>query len=625
MLLINYFFNYSYSDHEINTLLPIQSHKTMTINNKSETYLISNNEESSLDNNMSKYVCDICGETFLRRILIIEHFKTSLCFPESAFNFENNSSMYNGFNNFENSILNINSKNNLELNNMKEAYKCNICQTVIPNNKLIKNSQIFRTKNNLKCKTCSKVNGVSYKNTQHTKEEYVCKTCGKLFINLSLLKVHRFIHPENKSCNIDKYDASYINCSNNRNLNLTSENHYKYFQNHFDSKSYASKYISKIHNSSQYYKCSKCSIVFYKRSDIIFHIFKTHQEDYSKHSCDTCSNVCGSSQEFVLHLEKNVLKCAICPQTFITSHKLHQHYKWHLGINNFKCQYCPKIFSNYSVYFIHEKMHTQKNPFRCNFCGEWFPFFSNLNIHLKFNDPVVCGICEKVFFQMSSLLSHRRIHKKEKILKNKSNNESFNQSSTADMYTKQHNNRKLYSCNICKRFFVQSSALSAHLKTHINEDNHYIIDSPDEVFTKVSLNKPKSTLDGYIKCDLCQEIFSDRNIFNAHRCTSCECTFCRKLFNNSSSLKKHYKKIHKNKKPYQCDLCKTSFLYLTNLNKHKEKHIMYEENMAIKWNVKNSVNGTEENVKKDEYRCDLCKTSFYKQTDIVAHILRTHY
>lgn len=612
MLLIINFFNYS-SDHEINPLLPIQSHKIIKIkiNNKSETGLISNNENRSLDNDMSMYVCDICGETFLKRILIIEHFKTSLCFPESTFNFENSS-------------LNIYSKNNLDLNNMKEAYRCNVCQTVVQNNKLIKNDQIFHTQNDLKCCKCSKVNDISYKNTQRTKEKYVCGTCGKLFINLSLLRVHRFIHPEKKSCNIDKYDISYINCSNNGNLNLTSDNHYKYCQNHFDSKSYASKCISKIHNLSQYYKCSKCSIVFSKRSDIIFHIFKIHQEYYSKYSCDTCSNACGSSQEFVLHLEKNALKCAICPQTFITSHRLHQHYKWHLGINNFKCQYCPKIFSNYSVYLIHEKMHTQKNPFRCNFCGEWFPFFSNLNIHLKFNDPVVCGICEKVFFQMSSLLSHRRIHIKEKLLKNQSNDESFNQSSTADMYTKRHNNTKLYACNICEKLFFQSSTLSAHLKTHINKDNHYIINSPDEVFTKLSLNKPKSILDGYIKCDLCQEIFSDGNIFNAHICTLCECKFCRKVFNNSSSLKRHYKKIHKNKKPYQCDLCKTSFLHLTNLNKHNKKH-MYEENMTNKCNVKNSVNGTEGNVEKNEYRCDLCKTSFYKQTDIVAHILRTHY
>jgi len=512
-------------------------------------------------------------------------------------------------------------------NNVKEAYKCSICQTVILNKMLIKNCQILDTKkNNLKCVTCLNVNGNTNKNTECTKEKYKwkCELCREIFTTLSALQAHTCIRSENT---LFDYDKSYLKFgalvkdkkmykvfsgANKRILNLKSINQSKYCIKNVNSKSNVFENINKLHNSSQNYECSTCSKVFHKRFKIISHIFTNHQEDYSKYSCDSCSNLYDSSQEFILHVEKNFFKCDVCPRSFTTSHRLHQHYRWHLGINNFKCQFCPKTFLKCSAYLLHERTHTREKPFRCHFCNKWYPISSNLNIHLDFDDPFICKICEKSFSKMSSYLSHKRTHVFEKRLISKRLNNSFYQSSTSRTHLgqRQHTGKKMFKCKVCNKSFIQLSTLNAHSKIHTKRYfNKFNIHS--NVLTKSSyLNKHKTILenDKCFKCDLCQEIFSDWNIFTTHRCTSYKCRLCNKLLCNSVSLNRHTN-IHINKKK---------------IKEYENKHIQ-TQNVCLKLNMNNSISKLEENDVKKEYKCDLCAKIFHKQCQIYDHILETHY
>jgi len=501
--------------------------------------------------------------------------------------------------------------------------KCRICQNVIRNGKSIKRHNILHTKGNNLCNICSVLNSIACGNNHHLKEKYTwkCKTCGQSFTKLSVLKAHKCIFPNNNKLNaLENHKTITLHCNicYKQFFKQSSLNDHKRIHNlkRINQYNIRLKYLNysvlrhtkRVRSSSQNYECSRCSKVFHKRSEIVSHIFENHPEDYSKYSCDDCTNLCDSSRDYILRLGKNHFKCDVCPQSFTTSHRLQQHYGWHLGIDHFKCEFCPKTFSKCSLYLSHEKMHTGEKPFRCNFCGKWFPESSNLNIHLK-------PYCQKSYKPMSSLLSHKRIHAKEKHLKNK----SYNQLSTMEVRTRrQCTRRKQFRCNICAKSFFHSWSLSAHLKIHQNHKN----------MKKSSFKKHKRPQKNAIciKCDLCQELFYDKNNLIAHRCKSSTCTCCLEVFNNFSSLKRHYRYMHqKNNQLYDCDICNISFMCSTSLNEHRKNHTQFEKNTPLKLNSNNEINTVnEEMYLNKEYKCELCMKSFFNQA-ICAHILETHY
>ncbi|VVC40664.1 Zinc finger C2H2-type,Zinc finger, RING/FYVE/PHD-type [Cinara cedri] len=452
---------------------------------KSERSLISRKQEIILNDINRKYECDICGQIFYQRILIIKHFRTSLCFPESPFDFENDVSNYYLGKHFKNSMLsNINNANNCITNNTNNNDEFKIGQIVIQKKKFVNKHQILHSKdNNLKCDNCLNLNNTTYEKKHHVKDKYkwTCKTCRQSFSRLSLLNTHKYIHPENEMVNCNKLNESCLSLSSlekhkinhichkqfselslltahERIHKLNRVNQCQICQKCFTSKLSVTKHISRMHNLRKNYECSRCSKVFHKRSEIVIHIFNDHQEDYSIFSCDPCSELYESSQEFILHLETNMLKCDVCPQSFITSYRLHQHYKWHLGINNFICQYCPKIFSKFSDYFSHERTHTKEKPFRCNFCGKWFPVKSNMNIHLRFKNPSACNNNQNII---------KQVYSKKNQLKSMCYNKVLNQSSA--VYNIQHTSRQLYECNVCQKSFILLPSLISHLKTHTNQ------------------------------------------------------------------------------------------------------------------------------------------------------------
>lgn len=470
---------------------------------KSDTNLLSSKKRNNLSN--KTYECDICAAVFQKQKQIIKHFRISLCFPE---NLKNKNNRYNLSNNSENSMLYRNGIKHLGTNGLKFVIKCIICKTVIQNNKVNKK---------FKCDICSKlkINNVRNKNDDISKKyAWNCVICEESFITLSAFESHRFVHSNNKPIKCNKCNKSFRNVTalEKHKINNLYRCHLCHQQfsdqtslivhkrfidlknvfqcNICENQSKSSISEHNINNLSKTYECSMCSKVCNKKFEMVTHIYNYHQEVYSNYSCDPCSDISASPQELVLHLEKKLFKCDICPKSFTTNYRLHQHFGWHLGINNFKCQYCPKTYSKYSVYLTHERTHTGETPFRCKHCGKWFPVSSNLNIHLKYKNMFeihTCNICQKTFSRKSSLLFHKKTHSKEIQLNTNSSNELYNQSLTLKEHGKQHTS------------FVHSNSLNRHVIQFPNNESH-----------KLNINNIKNQIDNnYVhkeyKCDLCKE------------------------------------------------------------------------------------------------------------------------
>lgn len=614
-------FNFSFSDNELpissiaNVLLSNNSHKTgkdeihlpklldyqTKLNESNHDYnseisIISNSKESKQDNSTSSYECDICGKVFPKRTLIVEHFRTSLCFPEiPSFLINNNSSYHHLCKSPKNVILRMNSTNNLFNTNSKMTH-------------VYKNCQILHIKeNNLKYNVDSRLNRINYKNHKYVHPMntlFNCDKYNKSYTQLNALKKHKIINLFRCHICLETFSEKSSLKAHKRIHESKSGNQCNICQKYFKSKSSVSKHIDRIHNLTQEYECSRCSKVFYKRYEIVNHIFKNHQEDYSKYSCESCSKLYEFSNNSFYSLKKSCFKCDVCPQSFTTSHRLDQHYRWHLDINDFNCKHCSQQFSKFSVYLSHEKTHVGEKPFRCNFCGKWFPISSNINIHAGYNNIFVCKFCEKIFSQMSLLVSHEKIHLQKEQSKSKSFNKLFNQLSNLKLHTQQ--SRKQFKCNKSDKIFFRSSTFRSHSQTNVIK-NFQENNNCSSTVTKSSLTKHNECF----KCDLCHEIFVDQKIFTTHRCTSCT---------KNLSFKKNHRKIYKNNKLFKCDVCFTSFMHSTSLNRHKKRHLEFEKNLS-----RNNYQKNTDNFINKDYKCDLCMEVFNNQTQICAHILENHY
>ncbi|XP_017040078.2 zinc finger protein 184 [Drosophila ficusphila] len=117
----------------------------------------------------------------------------------------------------------------------------------------------------------------------------------------------------------------------------------------------------------------------------------------------------------------------------------------------------------------------------------------------------------------------------------------------------------IYKCRICNKPYKKPKAYKRHM---------------EEVHNTVAKDLPQ------LECNQCGLCFSAVNQLHAHYRTHLppkvkpdnSCPHCEKRFTTPGTLKRHIDAVHKQIKPYICDICGKSFNYVTGLKDHKLVH-----------------------------------------------------
>eukprot|EP00102_Acyrthosiphon_pisum_P023922 XP_016661132.1 PREDICTED: histone-lysine N-methyltransferase PRDM9-like [Acyrthosiphon pisum] len=127
---------------------------------------------------------------------------------------------------------------------------------------------------------------------------------------------------------------------------------------------------------------------------------------------------------------------------------------------------------------------------------------ANLTRHSEMEEPLICAMCNQLFYEKSDLIKHILRHTRENT----------------------HNNRILcYNCNICGKKFSQAKLFEAHLRLHTKKKPHL--------------------------CEFFNKGFGTRTDLKVHTRTHTGekpyyFDICKKGFSQGGNLKRHNEKIH---------------------------------------------------------------------------------
>lgn len=172
----------------------------------------------------------------------------------------------------------------------------------------------------------------------------------------------------------------------------------------------------------------------------------------------------------------------------------------------------------------------------------------------KLGDIYKCDFCESKFQRTQLLLSHRRIHTKEKPNICHICGKQFNGLSATKRHIQQvHHRLKRIFCEICNMSFASNGKKEEHINTHTNFRPYM--------------------------CTLCGKSFKQRASLYAHKMYHShnypfECRWCEKRFKRKSEVQLHEMR-HTGEKKFACNVCMESFSAYRVLKKHSMIHVKY--------------------------------------------------
>ncbi|XP_067468984.1 gastrula zinc finger protein xFG20-1-like [Thunnus thynnus] len=217
------------------------------------------------------------------------------------------------------------------------------------------------------------------------------------------------------------------------------------------------------------------------------------RESQSDLNCQKSNRVPVSDRR--AHKGEKQFSCSICGAKSASKSGLKQHMICHFRKKSFSCSNCDKRFSCYSELKRHKcdkhpeleveinndevpkKPVKDKKPFSCPECGRRFASRAaqdnHMRIHLE-GKKYSCQVCNAIFCQGNDLARHMKSHRADKPFRCTQCDKSFGYDSSLRLHMKCHSTERLSDCPMCTRKFKSNKDVLNHLKVHAGNQKPFI-------------------------------------------------------------------------------------------------------------------------------------------------------
>ncbi|XP_078655573.1 zinc finger protein 532-like [Branchiostoma floridae x Branchiostoma belcheri] len=367
-------------------------------------------------------------------------------------------------------------------------------------------------------------------------------------------------------------------------------------------------------------------------------------------SCTECRIIVNSLSSLEIHFQRNTtdLKSpSLCPQ-------------------------CGVFFPNKCMLGAHQRIHKNLAPYTCPECGKWEKggrsvFLKHLRTachHYARSKGYKCTHCAAVYDHVNLLKAHVQSAHAEQFYKCPICPMAFKAIPNIRVHIlNTHGNqvagyRSIYKCPLCDTVFTQTTLLSTHLDTHINDKSNHIVShfrclechksfDPRETFLQhMQTGHVVDMSDNIVLCDLCKASFPSLIDMESHKkmahssyvnLTAHTCTQCHQKFGSAQHLLDHDCRQRDNKsvnsdssnKKHQCSLCS----YVAKTEGNLVKHMKFHERQGVFTCLECGrqlasqellAEHLQTHTKGTVHNCSECKASFAKASLLYSHMTKEH-
>jgi len=305
--------------------------------------------------------------------------------------------------------------------------------------------------------------------------------------------------------------------------------------------------------------------------------------------CEVCEEICTCSREN--KLSQNIIRaqCGVCGE--IVEFRDIEIFKQHLMTHGplkvdrpYKCEYCQEAFALKTWLAAHWKsVHPEERPYPCDTCEKSFKDNLTVKKHRRnvhkgerpYDDVIPtlkCEVCSRVFFKEVVFNEHIQTHSS---IGGKVTHacgfcdETFELKNKLEAHWKSvHPEERPYPCDMCDSSFRRRSAATKHMRNIHKEEKKLLSQPTNDNITPTH------------KCEVCGKVLQDKNVLKQHMkihgnldiaSLGHECGYCDKVFFFKKLLATHWKNIHPEERPYQCNTCSNSYKDRHSLKAHRRR------------------------------------------------------